>query len=417
MKSIKFKDNIIRQYPINILKEIPFFKSLIESCNDITLSVNFNCDIIDYLIYNYNNINFGRYDFDELFKAKEFLRLYEKSMFSLTSGIQDQFTDQLRYLLLNDKINLNNLPKYTPHENAYFMSSIINEKPKLIQLYPYVTNLIYINEEIDLSKFNNLTKLTLSTYKTIKTFNTFNNLKNLKILNCARCDNLEDGCFDIFVNLEKLNCGYCSKLKNPFNINLKNLRKLYCQDCYNLEDRCFDVFTNLKTLYCSGCKKISNPFNNNLKNLKKLDCARCSNLKDGCFDMLLNLKQLSCNFCFNLKTLFNNLINLKKLYCFACHKLEHGCLDKLTNLEELDCADCNFIKISESNLKKLRRLVYRGRDHSLTWINEPFDIVIQFENLGCTNYIKFKKNLIVLPTNYEFDMLYAPDSKVLRLVQ
>ena len=31
MISIKFKDSIIKEYPIDKLKEIPFFKSLIES--------------------------------------------------------------------------------------------------------------------------------------------------------------------------------------------------------------------------------------------------------------------------------------------------------------------------------------------------------------------------------------------------
>ena len=108
MISIKFKDNIIKDYSINKLKEIPFFKSLIEDCNEINNIIpfdDFDSDVIDCLIYNVDcidainyvdglkigeaDLDFDKYDFNELYRAKEFLELYHNP------SIQKKFKNQL----------------------------------------------------------------------------------------------------------------------------------------------------------------------------------------------------------------------------------------------------------------------------------------------------------------------------------
>ena len=358
MYSIKFRDNIIIQYPDNILKEIPFFKGLIESCveiNDIIPFNEFDSDIINDFICNNETVNFSKYNFDDLFHAKEFLMLYNKP------HIQTQFTNQLKKLLLNDinKINLDRLEIYIRNEDKYFLSNIVNRKPELTQLYPYVTSLKYINKNIDLTKFNNLIMLICQYNENIKTFRMFDNLKNLKILHCYNCINLEDGCFDIFINLEELMCDFCYKLKRPFN-NLKNLKKLYCIGCINLEDGCFDALTNLEKLNCKQCDKLKRPFDN-LKNLKKLHCGSFNltnkfvGLENECFSKLTNLKELVCYDCVQFKQPFNNLEKLKKLRCYNCKSLVDDCFNMLKNLNFLVCHECGnkSFNVISKNIKRL----------------------------------------------------------------
>ena len=356
MISIKFKDNIIKEYSIDKLSEIPFFKSLFESCNKINEHIlfdNFNSDIIDHLIHNYRNINFYKYDFDDLFQAKEFLRLYEldelnKSISNdaIEHSIQYQFITDLKFRLISNRINLKYLKQYLFYEHELFLSDIIRKYPRLTHLYPYVEYLEYRAgayntdpyhtdvTDLDLTKFTNLIALKILDNK-IKTFNSYGNLKNLKVLFCAGCNHLKDGCFDIFENLETLVCVLCHKLKTfP---NLLNLKTLVCIGCYSLKDGCFDALINLEVLNCSANYDLKRPFNANLKNLKKLNCNYCYNLEDECFDVFMNLEELYCGGCKKLKNPFNeNLETLKILNCLYCSNLENGCFDTLKNLEILE---------------------------------------------------------------------------------
>ena len=386
MIRIKFKDNIIKEYSIDILKRIPFFKGLIESCNKIDDNVpfnDFNSGVIDHLIHNYKNINFDKYDFDELFYAKEFLMLYNKPQ------IQTQFTNQLKNLLLNDidKINLDNLQNYIRCEDEYMMSDIVNKNPILLQLYPHVTSLRYANPNINLTRFNNLVKLIIPPEIEINTLTQFGNLKNLKELYCSGCFNLEDGCFDIFTNLDLLCCNDCDKLKRPFN-NLKNLKILFCRSCHNLEDGCFDTLTNLKKLDCTSCTELRYPFRSNLKYLNVLNCSDCINLRDGCFDVFVSLEKLMCSFCNRLENPFNkNLKNLKILCCQNCDNLKNRCFSKLTNLEKLNCKNCYRLKKPFDNLINLKKLNCSG----CSKLKDCFDALINLKNLHCKKCFELRK--------------------------
>lgn len=295
MISIKFRDNIIKTYPYDKLMHLPVFKNMIENFIDdgSVISIDhFDSDIIDHFICQ-QDINFDKYDFDELFNAAGFLLCDIES-------VLEQFMKQLKHLLLNDidKVNLNNLHKYIFSNYKYLLSDVVNSKPDLVQLYPYVTHLRLIHSTdysgnqytVDLSKFNNLVELEIDNNMLV-TFETFHNLKNLKRLICNYCSSLNDGCFDIFENLEELYCRECFELKKPFNKNLKNLRKLHCIGCYHLEDGCFDALKNLKILDCGYCDRLEKPFDN-LINLKIMTCVCCENLRDGCFNMLTNLYAL-----------------------------------------------------------------------------------------------------------------------------
>ena len=381
--SIKFKDKIIKEYTINKLKEIPFFKSLIESrnqINDIIQFNEFNSDIIDDFICNNETINFGKYNFDDLFHAKEFLMLYNSSQ------IREQFTNQLKNLLLNDigKINLDNLENYIHSENEYMLSDIINEKPELIQLYPYITSLKCINKNIDLTKFNNLIRLSYYD-KDIKTFSSFYNLKTVKELDCSYCFSLEDGCFDTFINLEKLNCKYCEELINPFG-NLKKLKFLNCEGCSRLEGNCFNKdLNNLRYLNCRCCNNLQDGFNA-LINLEKLDCCFCEGLKNP-FGNLKSIKTLKCSYCVNLENeCFNALINLEELRCAGCNNLKDDCFNSLINLNILDCSECyslrNPFNINLKNLKKLQCVDNYFEDNC-------FNVFEHLEELNCM-FINFK---------------------------
>ena len=389
MISIRFKDNIIKEYSIDKLKEIPFFKGLIESCikiNNVLQFNEFDSEIINNFICEREKINFDKYKFDDLFHAKEFLMLYNEPQ------TQVQFTEQLKHLLLNDinRIDLNNLQNYIYDDDEYLLSDVINEKPELIQLYPYVTSLRYINKNLDLTKFNNLNTLIYYQNIKIKTFVVFDNLKALKELYCVGCENLEDGCFDIFTSLEKLSCGYCYKLKKPFNNNLKNLKELNCSKCENLKDECFDMFISLEKLTCGYCCKLKKPFNNNLKNLKYLDCSSCYNLKDECFDCFYQLRTLYCSFNRKLKNPFNiNLKNLEELDCSYCDGVENNCFDIFNNLKILCCNGCyKFKNPFNENLKTLKIL------HCAYCCNlndKCFDSFKNLEILFCENCKQLKK--------------------------
>ena len=422
MISIKFKDNIIKEYSIDKLNEIPFFKGLIESCNKIDDVIPFNdfdSDVIDHLIHNYKNINFDKYKFDDLFQAKEFLRLYEldKTKIQYTdSSIQYQFRINLIYLLVNTfKINLNNLKRYLLDENEYFLSHIVSEHPKLTHLYSHIEHLVY-SKVINLTKFNNLVALNICDNE-IETFVLYGNLKNLKKLYCSNCVNLKDGCFDIFENLEELNCSDCRKLTKPFD-NLKNLRILKCASC-ELVDGCFDNLTNLVNLDCEWNYELKRPFNN-LINLKILECAVCTKLEDGCFDNLINLVNLVCDSNCELKKPFSNLINLKILECSGCRKLEYGCFDNLINLIELHCKGCCILSGS-SFLNSLRKSIINEKlkspfdnlknlkilycDECGKLGNDCFDNLINLETLDCDHFVNLKTfprltNLKTLNCNY-----------------
>ena len=284
--SIKFKDESVKEYLYDELMHCPLFKRMIErmiksdseaaslnatSGGDALASLNngfvfsidrFNSDIIDHLIYR-TNINFDKYDFDELFNAAEFLKLHE------IESVKKQFMKHLKHLLEKDinKVNLNNLRNYITSDYEYILSCVLNKCPKLFQLYPFVTQLIYNNNLIELDKFTNLVKLEIH-FKGPETFKKFDNLKNLKVLVCSYNCALKDGCFDIFENLEELTCECCENLKKPFNENLKNLKSLRCGGCYNLEDGCFNIFENLEVFCCYGCKKIKNMSTINYKSWK-----------------------------------------------------------------------------------------------------------------------------------------------------
>ena len=406
MISIKFKDNVVKQYSIDILKEIPFFKSLIESHDKIDNIVpfdNFNYDVIDHLINDYKNIKFHKYDFDELFEAKEYLALYDKP------SVQKQFSSWLRYLLSKDinAINFDKLTRYLYDDNNLF-SEFINNNPQFIQLYPHITRLTCINKELDLTKFNNLVELTFCS-PTISTFKIFNNLRNIKKLFCDGCENLEDGCFDIFENLEELHCYDCTKLRKPFNVNLKSLKILECGGCRKLENGCFHYLINLEKLICrsgnwdnSGYPYGDDIVFNNLKNLKILDCGNCTRLRDGCFDRLTNLEDLNCNNCKNLSDPFRNLKSLKILYCYDCTFLNHNCFNALTNLQELVCFNCSNLGSFDNliNLKILRcsycyninvdsfatltMLKELDCSHCFSLTDECFDTLINLEYLTCS---------------------------------
>ena len=431
MIRIKFNDNIINEYPIKVLKEIPFFKSLIESgveINDIIPFSEFDSDIISDFIYNSKTVNFNKYKFDDLFHAKEFLMLYNKP------HIQTQFTNQLKNLLLNDinKINLDRLEIYIRNEDKYILSDIINEKPDLIQLYPYVTSLRYTNKRnIDLTKFNNLNTLidrcndSLSGSLFFTTYRSFYNLKNLKELDCSDYDNLKDGCFDVFMNLEKLSCRYCPRLKKPFN-NLKNLKELDCSNCQNLENGCFDTLisletlkcenntlgddcfsklTTLKNLRCNNCKLLKSPFNN-LTNLKKLQCNDCTNLENNCFTTLTNLNILYCRDCHKLKNPFDNLKNLEILDC--SNNYLDDCFDALDHLNTLDCSENRYLKNPfNGNLRNLKKL---DCQHCGNLKDGVFDTLENLEELrcGCCKLInpfnKNLKNLKILECSYCYEL-------------
>ena len=354
MLSIKFKDDIIKTYPTDKLMHIPLFKNMMENFknDESIIPIDFlNSCIVDDLVH-HKFIKFDMYDFDELFQATEFLMLYEKKK------IRKQMMDHLIYLLLNniDKVNLDNLHKYIYDDYKYLLSDIINDKPELVELCPFVTHLNYSSKN-SLAKFNNLISLRI-VHGTIKTFSSFSNLKNLKMLCCMDCQQLEDGCFDIFENLEILDCFECYNLAKPFNKNLRNLKELYCDDCSNLEDGCFDTFESLEILSISHCVKLYQPFNINLKNLNVLRCACCNDLEDNCFDAFENLEELYCDGCGNLIKPFNaNLKNLKILECEYCDNLEDGCFDVFETLEELDCGSCKKLnKPFNNNLENLKKL-------------------------------------------------------------
>ena len=400
MKLIKFKDNITKEYSINKLKEIPFFKKLIEGDNkidDIIQINDFNSDIMDHLIHNYKNINFDKYDFDDLFQAKQFLELDDLWDSEIqTYIVRNLFSYRLADLLIKtNKINLERLKQYLVCEHRYFLSTIIEKYPKLTYLYPYIEYLKYHNE-LDLTKFTNLIELKIVDSE-IKTFSSYDNLKNLKELCCTNCINLEDGCFNIFENLTHLYCNGCKKLTKPFD-NLKNLWLLHCRGC-NLEDGCFDNLTSLTILNCEFNYKLKKPFNKNLKSLKELSCAHNDNLQDGCFDELVNLVKLHCGKVYNsdlkedihfvnkeFKNPFNNLKNLEILKCDGCDNLEDGCFDSLMNLEYLSCKHCRKLK-TFPDLLNLRALICNGCSNLE---DGCFDVFTNLNSLHCAGVEKLK---------------------------
>ena len=396
MQSFKFKDGIIRTYSKDQLMHIPLFKGMIENFKDdgsIIQIDSLNGDIVNDLI-RHKFIKINEYEFDELFCVIDFLMLNEKH-------VRTQIMGHLKYLLVNNinKINLNNLHKYIRGDDYKdLLSSIVNMKPKLIQLYPFVTHLNYFGysfNKIDLTKFDNLVSLQIKE-SDIRTLDSFSNLKNLKKLYCVECYRLEDGCFDMFINLEILICSYCSKLKRPFNKNLESLKELLCEQCVELEDGCFNNFRNLEKLTILNSSNLCKPFSDNLKNLKILECRNCENLQNGCFDVFETLEELDCNNCIKLNKPFNNnLKNLKKLKCAGCINLENGCFDTFEKLEDLMCIRCsNLINPFNFNLKNLKKLNCVG---CINLEDGCFDIFENLEELNCIYCDKlkgpFNKNL------------------------
>ena len=428
MISIKFKDNIIKEYPINKLKKIPYFKSLFEIYNridDIISLDNINSGIMDQLLIGCANgyIDFYMYDFDELFEAKEYLMLNDNPF------VQNQFSDWLKKSLRNDinRINLDKLSKYL-YNDEKFLSTFINDNQDITELYPYIThleltgkniiipirdkkilspsicqmcNIIDFNR-IDLTRFKNLITLTIQK-QSIYTFKWYKNLKNIKKLYCDGCV-LVDGCFDIFTNLEELTCIGSEKLRKPFNANLKSLKMLNCDNCSHLENGCFDALTNLEVLHCRGSgwsnwnrRPFKQPFNN-LKNLKALDCSNIK-LEDGCFDMLINLEILVCSSCEYLKNPFNNLKNLRMLDCCNCTNLINDCFNVLTNLQRLACSGGDQLENPFNNLINLEFLFCR---YCYKLEDGCFDALINLEELNCVGCSKLKtpfnnlKNLKIL---------------------